>query len=125
MAQPFTSIRYPFAIDASRGRLQEENDYSQHIDQLVKQVLLTAPGERVNRPDFGCGIKRLVFAPNSKAAASLAQVTIFNALERWLGSAITVKDVKVTSRDEVLEIRVGYMVKARGEQRYLNLEVTL
>ena len=91
---------------------------------MMFQVLFTAPGERVNRPDFGCGIKRLVFAPNSEVSASLAQVTIFQALNKWLGTAIDVHDVKAQAIDERLDIRIAYTLKARGERRYLNLEVT-
>ena len=125
MSSDFTSIRYPFAIDPGLGRLSEETDYAEHIDQLIKQVLFTAPGERVNRPDFGCGIKRQVFAPNDPVTASLAQVTIFQALKRWLGNAIDIQDVKARAIDERLEIKIAYFLKARGERRYLNLELTL
>ena len=88
------------------------------------QVLFTAPGERINRPDFGCGVKRLVFAPNSEVSAALAQVTIFQALNKWLGTAITVNDVKALAIDSRMEIQIAYTLKARGERRYLNLEVT-
>jgi phage baseplate assembly protein W len=124
MKEDFTSIHFPIAVDAARGRLQEEVDYAEHVDQLIRQVLFTSPGERINRPDFGCGIKRLVFAPNSEASAALAQVTIFEALTRWLGTAITVDDVQALAIDERLEIQIAYTLKARGERRYLNLEVT-
>lgn len=120
----FTSIRHPFAVDLGRGRLAEEEDYAKHVEQMMFQVLFTATGERVNRPDFGCGVKRLVFAPNSEVSASLAQVTIFQALTRWLGTAITVNDVKALAIEERLEIRIAYTLKTRGERRYLNLEVT-
>ena len=124
MPTPFTSIEHPFAVDAGRGRLAEEENYAEHIEQMMFQVLFTAPGERINRPDFGCGVKRLVFAPNSEASAALAQVTIYDSLTRWLGSAITVNDVKAVAIDSRLEISIAYTLKARGERRYLNLEVT-
>lgn len=124
MAEPFTSIKHPFAVDLGRGRLAEEENYAEHIEQMMFQILFTAPGERINRPDFGCGIKRLVFAPNSEVSASLAQVTIFQALNKWLGTAIDVTDVKALAIDERLEIKIVYTLKARGERRYLNLEVT-
>jgi uncharacterized protein len=124
MAEPFTSIKHPFAVDLGRGRIAEEENYAKHIEQMMFQVLFTAPGERINRPDFGCGVKRLVFAPNSEVSAALAQVTIFEALTRWLGAAITVNDVKALAIEERLEIRIAYTLKTRGERRYLNLEVT-
>jgi len=120
----FTSLRYPFAIDAAQGRLAQERDYAEHVEQLVKQVLLTSPGERINRPDFGCGVKRLVFAPAGEVAATLAQTVIFQALGKWLGSVIAVHEVSVRAVEERLDIRIGYSVRARGERRYLNLQVT-
>lgn len=124
MSTPFTSIKHPIAVDHGRGRLAEEEDYAKHVEQMMLQVLFTAPGERLNRPDFGCGVKRLVFAPNSEVTAALAQVTIFEALTRWLGSVIDVNDVQALAIDARLEIKIAYTLKARGERRYLNLEVT-
>ncbi len=124
MSTPFTSITHPLAVDLSRGRISEEEDYAKHIEQMMFQVLFTGPGERINRPDFGCGVKRLVFAPNSEVSAALAQVTIFQALTKWLGAAIEVTDVKALAIDERLEITITYTLKTRGERRYLNLEVT-
>jgi uncharacterized protein len=120
----FTSLRFPLAVDTGRGRIAEEENYAKHIEQMMYQVLFTAPGERINRPDFGCGIKRLVFAPNSEVSAALAQVSIFQALTRWLGTAITVNDVKARAVEERLEITIAYTLKTLGERRYLNLEVT-
>jgi uncharacterized protein len=120
----FTSLAYPLAVDIALGRIRQEPDYDAHIEQLVKQVLLTAPGERINRPDFGCGVKRLVFAPGGDVTATLAQVSVYQGLTKWLGSAISVFEVTARAEDSTLYIRVGYAVKAVGERRYLNLEVT-
>lgn len=124
MSTPFTSIKHPFAVDIGRGRLAEEENYAAHVEQMMLQILFTAPGERINRPDFGCGVKRLVFAPNSEVTATLAQVTIFEALTRWLGSAIDVNEVEVQAIDSRMEIQIVYTLRARGERRYLNLQVT-
>ena len=52
---------------------------------MIRQVLLTTPGERINRPEFGCGVRRMLFAPNSDAAASLAQVSVHDALDAVAG----------------------------------------
>lgn len=125
MNTPITSIHYPFTIDAGVGRLAEETDYAAHVEQMIKQVLFTNPGERINRPDFGCGLRRMVFAPNSEVTASLTQVMVFQALETWLGNLINVDEVRVKAIEEVLEVRIVYVLKARQERRYLNLEVTL
>ncbi len=121
---PFTqSIHYPIAIDGQSGRFAEEPDYAAHIDQLLRQVLLTAPGERTHRPDFGCGLRRMVFAPNNDAAAQLLQVMVQQAIDRWLGSVVQLGAITVQAQDERLQVRIAYVLKARGERRYLNLEV--
>lgn len=124
MTEPFIAFAYPFAINEGAGQLALERDYDEHVRQLIMQVLLTAPGERINRPEFGCGVKRLVFAPGGEVAATLAQTTIYQALETWLASVIKVKEVSVKAADETLNIRIGYVVIARGTQHYLNLTVS-
>ena len=125
MVERFTSIRYPIAIDGGLGRLATEEDYAAHVEQMMKQVLLTNPGERINRPDFGCGVRRMVFAPNNELTASLAQVNVYQALDKWLGSVIDVTRVEVQARAEVLEITIAYLLRVRQERRILNLEVTV
>ncbi len=124
MTPNFTSIQYPFGLDAGTGQWAKEADYEKHVVQLIKQVLLTGPGERVDRPDFGCGLRRMIFAPNSEVSASLAQVTILEALNRWLSSVIQVSSVNVVAQNELLEVTVAYVLRTTQEKRILNLEVT-
>lgn len=123
-AQPFHAIHHPLAIADVSGRLRQETDYDAYVRQLIRQVLLTAPGERINRPEFGAGVRRLVFAPLSTATASLAQTTVYQALDAWLGGLIRVEDVQVAvSEPGRLDITVTYILRARGERRFLNVEV--
>ena len=61
-----TDVDYPFGFDATgRTRAASRED---HVRDLVEQVLFTAPGERVNRPQFGSGLLGLVFEPNGDCA---------------------------------------------------------
>ena len=125
MAETAQRIRYPFAINPSIGRLKQEPDYNAYIVQLIKQVIFPAPGERINRPTFGGGVRRLIFAPNSIAGASLAKTLIYQSLTNWLGTLIKVNDVTAENDEEKLQIAIDYTVLQRNEQRYLNVEVTL
>lgn len=118
-------LRYPLAIDAGAGTVVAERDYASHIDQLVRQVLLTSPGERVNRPDFGCGLRRMVFAPTSMATAELLRVMVFESLTKWLGDLIRIDTVDVRMVDSTLTVDIAYLIYARGEKRYLTMEVTV
>ena len=125
MSTTITAVRFPFAIDDRLGRLAQENDYEQYIRQIIRQVLFTAQGERINRPDFGAGVKRLVFAPNSPATASLAQTLIYQALTTWLGTLIRTDDVRAEANEEKLNITIVYTILAKQERRFLNVEVTI
>lgn len=123
--RPLHALKYPFSIDAGGGRAAEETDYEAYIRQLIRQVLLTAPGERINRPDFGAGIRRMVFAPNNPAAASMIQTLILQAMDKWLATVIRTEEVAVAVENEKLLITLHYLVIQRGERRVLNEEVTI
>ena len=125
MRELFHSIRFPVAIDRGLGKVSDEDRYAAHVDQLIRQVLLTNPGERINLPEFGRGLRRMVFAPNNPAAASLLKVTVLQALDRWLSTVIKVEDAEVGAVEETLTVRLRYVILARQERRYLNLEVAL
>jgi phage baseplate assembly protein W len=109
------NIDFPFHTDA-RGRTAA-TDYPDHVLDMVEQVLFTTPGERVNRPDFGCGLLALVFEPNSPELAATLQVSAEGALQRWLGDVITVESLRVTAEDSTLRVEVRYVITATGERR--------
>jgi phage baseplate assembly protein W len=125
MTQSIRHIRYPFWINGLSGRTAEEGDYSQYIRQLIRQVLLTAKGERVCRPQFGAGVRRQVFAPLSNETAALTKTIVFEALNRWLGRFIRVDKIEVFADMATLTISIEYLLIARGETRILNEEVPL
>jgi len=108
-------LDYPFHFDG-RGHTADTND-TKHIRDLIEQVLFTSPGERVNRPTFGCGVLQLVFAPNGDALAAATQLTIQGALQQWLGDLIQVNAVNVRSEDSTLTIFVSYTIRQTQQQQ--------
>jgi hypothetical protein len=87
--------------------------YEQSVRQSIWIILGTAKGERVMRPDFGCGIYDMVFELNSAATAGKVAQAVRDAL--LLGEPrIVVRDVQVESRNnsEVLLISIDYEVRA-------------
>lgn len=115
MAIEAHAIDFPFAIDA-RGRAAT-TDPDDHLRDLIRLVLFTAPGERVNRPEFGCGVKQLVFAPSSDALAAATEQLVHGALIRWLDPVLSVERVHVEANDATLEITVVYARRDTGERR--------
>lgn len=74
----------------------------------IIQVLFTAPGERVNLPEFGCGLFNLVFEPNDDILAAAMEFTVGQALTRWLGADILVEGVQVDSSEDTMNIEIVY-----------------
>jgi phage baseplate assembly protein W len=104
-----SQVDYPFSFD-NRGRTSDTTA-DDHIRDLVEQVLFTSPGERVNRPTFGCGLNQLVFAPNSPELAAATQFLVQGALQQWLGDLIVVDAVEVESVDASLRVTISYLVR--------------
>jgi phage baseplate assembly protein W len=106
---------YPFHIDGrGRAALTGGDD---HIRDMIYQVLFTSPGERVNRPDFGCGLMQMVFMPNSDALSTATQFMVQGALQRWLGDVIQVESVVVTNDEARLTIEVSYLRREDGQRQ--------
>ncbi len=108
-------LDYPFHID-TRGRAATTARADQ-IRDMIEQVLFTSPGERVNRPDFGCGLLQQLFQPNSDALAAATQFLVHGALHRWLADVIRVEQVRVTNDEGKLEVEVVYSRKDNGQRR--------
>src|SRR5689334_12612965 len=87
--------KYPFRIDGT-SRQAAQSGYAEHVEQMIRQVLLTAPGERADLSEFGCGIRQLLFAPHSDAVDATTKLIVQQALNRWLAGQIEVKNVDVT-----------------------------
>jgi phage baseplate assembly protein W len=117
-------ILYPFAIDAASGQATQ-TDYASHVEQMIQEILLTDPGERVCLPTFGAGLRRLLFAPMNSSLGSTTKLIVTEALNQWLGDQITVQDVTVATQnsntgnqpapgpplpDSAISIRITYVL---------------
>jgi phage baseplate assembly protein W len=131
MADPIQSdltqqrfLDYPYRVGGSGTPNSTTAD--DHLSDLILQVLFTNPGERVNLPDFGVGIQRLVFAPNSDTLRSSVQFLITTNLNRWLGDRIKVEQVNVTSEpglEETVTLEIVFSVKATQERQRVEVRV--
>ncbi|MGV3554871.1 MAG: GPW/gp25 family protein [Croceibacterium sp.] len=120
----YDHLAYPLAVDRGIGTFAEEGDYSDYIRSLILQVLMTAQGERINRPEFGASLRRLVFAPLGANIETWVQTLVLQALDRWLARYVRVERVTVIVADTAIRIDVDYAVLAQGEMQFLTMEVT-
>jgi phage baseplate assembly protein W len=100
---------YPLRIDGGSQQAAHAA-YADHVRQMVIQVLLTSPGERVDLPQFGCGLRQLVFAPLRDSLDTGLKLQIAQALGTWLAGVVDVSSVAVDAGEEdgTVEVTVIY-----------------
>jgi Bacteriophage baseplate protein W len=111
--------KYPVEVDRAGGIAMSELDES--IRQSIHIILGTAPGERVMRPNFGCDIHDLVYAPNNLNTAALAAHYAVEALNKWEPRIEDVEAHADSSSDDAnrLDITIKYKVRATNSSRNL------
>ena len=105
-------LDFPFHI-GPHGRTATAGDAA-HIRNLVEQLLFTAPGERVNRPEFGTGLLQLVFEPNKPELSDAILFTVRSALEHELGDLIEVRGLTADLDETTLRVVLEYAVLETG-----------
>lgn len=110
---------FPPRLD-SRGRMATVGN-AVEIEQAIRIILNTSPGQRVMRPEFGCRLSELVFSPNNAQTAGLAERHVREALGRW-EPRIRLERVTVENHERnagALHITVSYEIKATHSSRSL------
>jgi phage baseplate assembly protein W len=110
---------FPLRLDAAGGMALTAGNHD--IEQAIKLILFTSPGERPMRPEFGCRIHDRVFSPINAATAAAIANDVQAALEQW-EPRIEVGEVRVEfDRQEVgtFYIDVGYKVRTDNSERNL------
>jgi phage baseplate assembly protein W len=114
-----THFAFPYRI-AGDGKTADCSA-DEHIRQLIEQVLFTAQGERVHRPDFGAGVRQLVFSENAPELATAIQHIIQSGLQRWLSELIEVRGVDVAAEGETLSVLVRFRTRDSEAERVVRV----
>jgi Bacteriophage baseplate protein W len=121
---------FPFRIDTVSQQTAQAG-YAAHVNQMIRQLLLTDPGERVDLPQFGCGLRSLVFAPDSDALAATVQLRVNQGLQQWLAGIVDVVQVAVGSGPGgppmdpgTLEVTVAYTLVETQTTQAVTVTVT-
>jgi len=117
-------LKYPYGVSGSG--IPNTTTADDHLRDLILQVLFTNPGERVNLPEFGVGVERLVFEPSSDALRASTQFLISTGLQRWLGDRIDLQQVTVSSilgEEETVTIDIAYTVKSTNQRQQVQVQV--
>jgi uncharacterized protein len=116
-------LAFPFRI-ASDGRTVASASDAEHVRDELLQLLLTAPGERLFLPEFGGGLRRLVFEPASDVLSGVAKARITSAISRHLGHRLSLEKVDVVFNDAAAtaEITVSYRPAGSSDTRVLKFQ---
>lgn len=120
---------FPLRIDAV-SQQTAQTAYAPHVDEMIRQLLLTTPGERVNLPQFGCGLRSLVFAPSSDALAAAVKLRVIQGLSQSLAGVVNVVDVTqggdpdTPSAPGTLEVTVTYTLVETQTTQTVQVTVT-
>lgn len=104
-------LKFPFRI-GSNGNGPQTSSRSEHVREQIEQVLYTSPKERVFRPEFGVGIRELVFEPNNAALLNITRKQLSESLAQALYGEVDPKtlEIDIEQDDGVLMIRISYML---------------
>jgi hypothetical protein len=104
-------LKFPFRIDANGPRTSSR---SEHVREQIEQLLFTSPKERVYRPEFGVGIRRLVFEPNNAALWNITHKKLVSSLAEALHGEVDPKtlEVSIEHDDDKLIILISYKLAA-------------
>jgi uncharacterized protein len=106
-----TNLQFPFGFaDGATARPSDRG----HAVEMLLQFLFTHPQDRVNRPDFGTPLVRMVFEGNAAGLTDVIQFITRAGLQRWLGDVIEVLSLVAQPDDSMLQVSLTYRV--RGEQ---------
>lgn len=100
------SPTFPFAVINGSIPLVGE---AEALHGQILNVLFTAPGERIDLPEFGCGLFNLVFEPNDQLLGTAVEFTVAQSLTRWLGDTIAVEGIEVTRDGPSVRVEIAYV----------------
>lgn len=106
-------LRHPYGFDGARRTAQASD--AVWLRGLVEQVLMTQPGERLNRPTFGSGLRQLPFDGLDDELSATTEFLVRSGLQQWLGDLIQVERVEVTAFGSTLRIQVVFVENRTGE----------
>ena len=114
-------LAFPFRIGPD-GRTATHASVAEHVRDEVIQLLLTNPGERPFQPQFGGGVRKLIFEPASDVLRGMTKARITQALTTWLGHRLTLEHLEVTFVDSAIHVEIKYRPAGQPDSRVLKFQ---
>lgn len=116
-------LSFPFRL-GSEGRAAQVSTLEQHVHDELIQLILTNLGERAFLPEFGGGVRRMVFENADPTTAGMTKAMLTQAITRWLGHRLTLEDLQVLIENERIEVEIKYRLAGSEDTRVMRFQRT-
>lgn len=114
-------LAYPFRVGAN-GRAAQVSTLEDHVRDELVQLILTNPAERLFLPEFGGGVRRLVFENIDETTGAMAKAILTRAISRWIGNRVTLENLTVNIENEKIEVELQYRIAGTEDTRVLRFQ---
>jgi phage baseplate assembly protein W len=111
-------LSFPFGVGKD-GRTLTVDSSEEHLRDEMMQLVLTNPGERLDLPEFGGGVRMLVFEGADKTVESMTKARLTQAINRWLGHRAALENLDVVVENSRVEVSIKYRLSGKENSRVL------
>jgi len=116
-------LSFPFRI-GNDGRAAQVQTLEEHVRDELIQLILTNTGERLFLPEFGGGVRRLVFENVRDIEAGIIKAKMSQEIASWLGERLTVEDLVISVENGLIEVEIKYRILGTEETRVVIFQRT-
>jgi len=117
----FLGVGWKFPVDLDRRKGVAMSQFEENIEESILVILGTALGERVMRPDFGCAVHDLIFAPNNANTHGLIIYYVKEALHKWEPRIQEINVDVTVERDEPSRLNTSIQYQVIATNNVYNL----
>lgn len=114
-------LSFPFRVN-NDGRTATVASLEEHVRDELVQLLLTNPAERLFVPEFGGGVRRMVFENADETTAAMSKAIITQSVSRYLGHRVALEELTVQVTESLIEIEIKYRIAGTQDSRVLKFQ---
>ncbi len=114
-------LAFPFRTGPD-GRAVQVSTLEDHVRDELTQLILTNPAERLFLPEFGGGVRRLVFENIDETTGAMVKAILTRAISRWVANRVTLEDLTVDIQNEKIEVSLRYRIAGTEDTRVLKFQ---
>jgi phage baseplate assembly protein W len=114
-------LAFPFRVGAD-GRPVQVTTLEEHVRDELVQLILTNPAERLFLPEFGGGVRRLVFENIDDTTGAMVKAVLTRSISRWLGHRIALENLTVEIENETISVDLRYRIAGTEDTRVLKFQ---